>query len=383
MRRALALAASPGVPTGPNPRVGLRPARPGRRRRRRGPPPRCRHPARRGRRAARAPGARARGATAVVTLEPCTHTGRTGPCSQALIARGRRPRRGRAARRQPASRPAGPSALREAGVEVEVGVLADEAAALNETWTFAVAHGRPFVTWKAASTLDGRIAAADGIEPLDHLGRGARRGARAAGRASTPSWSAPAPCSPTTRTSAVRTSTASVSPASQPLRVVVGRRDIPEGARVLDDAAPDPAAAHPRPGRGARGAARPATSSTCCSRAVPRSRAAFVRAGLVDAVRWYVAPALLGAGAHRARRRGHVHDRRGVAPAGHRRRARRCRRTHRRPGASGPPRRTECSPASSRSSARSSPSRRSPTPRVCASTAPLVTATPSTARRSR
>src|SRR5205085_10934743 len=52
--------------------------------------------------------------------------------------------------------------LREAGVEVESGLLLDRARAVNPVWTFAVEHGRPFVTWKFATTLDGRSAAADG-----------------------------------------------------------------------------------------------------------------------------------------------------------------------------------------------------------------------------
>ena len=56
----------------------------------------------------------------------------------------------------------GAVALRAAGVEVEGGLLLDEARALNRAWTFAVEHGRPFVTWKFATTLDGRSAAADG-----------------------------------------------------------------------------------------------------------------------------------------------------------------------------------------------------------------------------
>ena len=56
----------------------------------------------------------------------------------------------------------GADTLRAAGVEVESGLLVDEARALNRVWTFAVDHGRPFVTWKFATTLDGRSAAADG-----------------------------------------------------------------------------------------------------------------------------------------------------------------------------------------------------------------------------
>ncbi|MFT4030211.1 MAG: bifunctional diaminohydroxyphosphoribosylaminopyrimidine deaminase/5-amino-6-(5-phosphoribosylamino)uracil reductase RibD [Protaetiibacter sp.] len=103
----------------------------------------------------------ARGLTVVVTLEPCNHTGRTGPCSEALIDAG--------VTRvvYPVSDPGHESAggagrLREAGIEVVPGVLADEVSAFLHVWLTAVARHRPWVTVKWASTLDGRAAAADG-----------------------------------------------------------------------------------------------------------------------------------------------------------------------------------------------------------------------------
>ena len=101
----------------------------------------------------------------MVTLEPCNHTGRTGPCAEALVEAGV----ARVVFAQPDPNPVaagGEAALRDAGVEVEFGLLEREARALNRAWTFAVEHGRPFVTWKYAATLDGRSAAADGLEPL-------------------------------------------------------------------------------------------------------------------------------------------------------------------------------------------------------------------------
>ena len=121
---------------------------------------------------------RARGGTAYVTLEPCNHTGRTGPCAQALVDAG--VRRVVHAQADPgAASGGGADTLRAAGVEVVGGVLADEALALNEAWTFAVVHGRPRVTWKFAATLDGRSAAADGSSPGSPAARPRRR-ARAA-----------------------------------------------------------------------------------------------------------------------------------------------------------------------------------------------------------
>jgi len=160
MRRALVLAATSGVPLWPNPRVG------------------CVLLAADGstvaegwHRGAGTPHAeadalakardRAQGATAVVTLEPCNHTGRTGPCAEALVAAGVR----RVVFAQPDPNPlaaGGAETLRAAGIEVEQGLLADEARALNRVWTIATERQRPFVTWKLATTLDGRSAAADG-----------------------------------------------------------------------------------------------------------------------------------------------------------------------------------------------------------------------------
>ena len=106
-------------------------------------------------------GENANGGTAWVTLEPCDHTGRTGPCSRALLDAGvNRVVFGQA---DPNPQAAGGAArLRAGGVAVEGGVLVEEARELNRAWTFAVTRGRPRVVWKFAATLDGRSAAADG-----------------------------------------------------------------------------------------------------------------------------------------------------------------------------------------------------------------------------
>jgi diaminohydroxyphosphoribosylaminopyrimidine deaminase/5-amino-6-(5-phosphoribosylamino)uracil reductase len=108
-----------------------------------------------------AAGGRGRGGTAVVTLEPCNHTGRTGPCTQALIGAG--VRRVVIAARDPNPLAAGGAELlRQAGVEVRTGVREAEAAHLLRYWLTSVSRGRPYLIWKYAATLDGRSAAADG-----------------------------------------------------------------------------------------------------------------------------------------------------------------------------------------------------------------------------
>ncbi|MEK7285394.1 MAG: bifunctional diaminohydroxyphosphoribosylaminopyrimidine deaminase/5-amino-6-(5-phosphoribosylamino)uracil reductase RibD, partial [Chloroflexota bacterium] len=103
-------------------------------------------------------GEEARGGTLYLTLEPCTHHGRTPPCADAVIASG--VARVVAAMRDPDPRVDGRGfrALRAAGIEVEQGVLEDEAARLNEGFVTRVREGRPFVLVKLAVTVDGRVA---------------------------------------------------------------------------------------------------------------------------------------------------------------------------------------------------------------------------------
>jgi diaminohydroxyphosphoribosylaminopyrimidine deaminase/5-amino-6-(5-phosphoribosylamino)uracil reductase len=111
--------------------------------------------------ALRSAGERARGGTIVTTLEPCRHTGRTGPCTAAILGAG--VARVVYAVADPFSPAAGGGdELRSAAVDVEGGLLVDEAAADLEPWLVAVRRRRPHVTWKYAATLDGRTAARDG-----------------------------------------------------------------------------------------------------------------------------------------------------------------------------------------------------------------------------
>lgn len=291
MRRALALAATPGVPLGPNPRVG------------------CVLLSASGttigegfHRGAGTPHAEAdalanargdtSGATAVVTLEPCRHTGRTGPCTQALLDAGV----GRVVAAQQDPDPVaagGAAALRAAGVDVQVGVCEGEARYLNRAWLFGVQHARPLVTWKLATTLDGRAAAPDGTS---------RWISNAAARADTHRLRA------SVDTMLVGTGTVgSDDPqltargrqgrllAHQPLRVVVGTRTLDGGLRIFDDAAEtvhlqtrDPhAVLTDLFQRGRR---------HVLLEGGPTLAAGFWRAGLVDEVVAYVAPVLLGSG---------------------------------------------------------------------------------------
>lgn len=291
MRRALELAASPGVPLGPNPRVGCVLLDPDGRvvaegHHRGAGTPHAEIDA-----LARA-GAAARGATAVVTLEPCNHTGRTGPCAQALVEAGVR----RVVVAQRDSNPVavgGSETLRDAGVEVEVGLLVDEARALNRTWTFAVEHGRPFVTWKFATTLDGRSAAADGTS---------RWLSSAAARLDTHRLRAECDTMLVgSNTVAVDDPRLTVRDASgtplgvQPLRAVMGLRELDQDRRVFDAAA-DTVQLRTRDPEAALKELFARDRQHVLLEGGPTLAAAFVSAGLVDEVVCYVAPMLLGSG---------------------------------------------------------------------------------------
>ena len=244
--------------------------------------------------ALRMAGLRARGGAVVVTLEPCTHVGRTGPCTTALVDAG-------VARVVFAATDPNPAAaggavrLRRAGLEVSGGLLADEAEELNRTWMFAMGHGRPWVSWKVAASLDGRCAAADGTSRwissaparIDVHRLRARVGAVVAGTGTVVTDDAQL---------AARDGVGEPLPyARQPLRVVVGRRTIPPGARVLDDAAEtyriethDPEVV--------LSALRVRGVHHVLLEGGPTLAAAFLRAGLVDEVIAYLAPVVLGSG---------------------------------------------------------------------------------------
>lgn len=237
-------------------------------------------------------GKRARGATAYVTLEPCAHQGRTGPCVGALAAAGVT----RVIYAQPDPNPVaqgGAALLRAHGIEVHGGVLRAEAEALNEIWSFAVRNQRPWVTWKFAMTLDGRSAAADGTSqwisnPQSRAEVHELRSCVGAVMVGTGTALADDPHL------TARSATGRVG-VRQPLRVVVGERDLPAGARVLDDAAPTVQLRSHQPDVVLKDLHTRGIRSVLLEGGATLG-AAFQRAGLVDEVVAYVAPVLLGAG---------------------------------------------------------------------------------------
>ncbi|WP_406388588.1 bifunctional diaminohydroxyphosphoribosylaminopyrimidine deaminase/5-amino-6-(5-phosphoribosylamino)uracil reductase RibD [Streptomyces sp. NBC_00887] len=314
MRRAITLAARGLGSTSPNPVVGCvildaagQPAGEGFHRRAGGPHAEIH--------ALREAGEQARGGTAYVTLEPCNHTGRTGPCAQALAAAG--VERVVYAVGDPNPQAAGGAdTLRAAGIEVEQGLLAEEAEAGNAAWLTSVRLSRPYVLWKYAATLDGRIAAADATS---------RWITSAESRADVHRLRAEADAvvvgSGTARTDDPQLAVRGIEGADQPLRVVVdtGATAVRPGSRVLDGTAPtliavagDADTAHlpegtvlrlPRAATGP-GLDIPSLLTALHRRGIrsvlleggPVLAGSFVAAGAVDKVVGYLAPVLLGAG---------------------------------------------------------------------------------------
>ena len=291
MRRAIALARESRIPDGPNPRVGCIVLD--------GDGAVLAEGVHRGAGTAHAEvealsaaTGRCAGATAIVTLEPCNHHGRTGPCSEALIQAGIA--RVVFAQSDPHAIAAGGAVrLAAAGVDVEGGVLADEAAEVNEAWTFAVTQGRPWVTLKVAASLDGRVAAADGSSRwiTGERSRAQVHDMRAQVDAIAVGTGTVAVDDPQLT---ARDASGALLP-FQPLRVVVGMRDIPARARVGDE---DAVTLHLRTHDPAEVLAALADREVrhLLLEGGPTLSAAFLRARLVDRIVWYVAPVLLGSG---------------------------------------------------------------------------------------
>lgn len=298
MQRALALAGTEGISPGPNPRVGcvlLAPdgATLAEGLHRGAGTPHAEVAALAAARAAVGPGA-LRGATAVVTLEPCAHTGRTGPCAEALLDAGI----ARVVYAQADPNPAatgGAARLRAAGADVVGPACPDEARALNPVWTRAMELGRPYVTWKVAASLDGRTAAADGTSrwitsAAARRDTHRRRGAVDTVLVGTGTLLADDP--------ALTVRDADGAHGPQPLRAVMGRRDLPPSAHL---AAPGPDGApavhlRTRDPRAALADLWERERRHVLLEGGATLAAAFWRAGLVDEVVAYVAPVLLGAG---------------------------------------------------------------------------------------
>ncbi|MCB0925632.1 MAG: bifunctional diaminohydroxyphosphoribosylaminopyrimidine deaminase/5-amino-6-(5-phosphoribosylamino)uracil reductase RibD [Mycobacterium sp.] len=239
--------------------------------------------------ALRAAGDRAVGGTAVVTLEPCNHHGRTPPCVDALLAAGVRAVVYAVDDPNPIAS-GGAHRLSAAGVEVTGGVAAAEVAegSLRE-WLHRQRTGRPHVTWKFAASIDGRTAAPDGSSQwiTSEAARADVHRRRAAADAIVVGTGTVLADDPalTARHPDGRLA------ATQPLRVVVGRRDIPPHSRVLSGDSPTLRLRTRNPDEVLQALA---DRTDVLLEGGPTLAGAFLRAGAVDRILAYLAPILLG-----------------------------------------------------------------------------------------
>ncbi|AYJ49653.1 bifunctional diaminohydroxyphosphoribosylaminopyrimidine deaminase/5-amino-6-(5-phosphoribosylamino)uracil reductase RibD [Rhodococcus sp. P1Y] len=237
-------------------------------------------------------GQRARGGTAIVTLEPCNHTGRTGPCSQALVEAGIARVIFAVSDPNPVAE-GGARTLTDAGVDVESGLASEDVSrGPLRAWLHKQRTGRPHVTLKYAASLDGRSAAEDGTSqwitgPAARAHVHAQRATLDAIVVGTGTVEADDPL----LTARLPDGT---NAEHQPVRVVVGEREIDGSARIRNSDAPtlflrtrDPHSVIEALG----------DHTDVLVEGGPRLAGAFLAAGLVDRIVAYIAPVILGSGA--------------------------------------------------------------------------------------
>lgn len=225
----------------------------------------------------------------VVTLEPCNHHGKTPPCVDAIIASGIKEVIFAVADPNPIAA-GGTRALQQAGVTVRSGLMADEAAWSNRAWLTRIEKKRPFYTWKIAMTLDGKTSAPDSSSKWI---------TSAASRAKVSELRRHSDAI-VVGTATVLADNPSLLPHDdvtdhQPLRVVVGEREIASSAQVNDDRAET---------YFYRSHDLPQLSSVLLEKDITRVlvesgstlASAMMQAGMIDEVIAFVAPSVLGAG---------------------------------------------------------------------------------------
>jgi diaminohydroxyphosphoribosylaminopyrimidine deaminase / 5-amino-6-(5-phosphoribosylamino)uracil reductase len=230
------------------------------------------------------------GATAVVTLEPCNHTGKTGPCAKALVDA--KVSKVVFASSDPGDASSGgANTLREAGVEVESGVLEDQANHQLRVWLKFAGAKRPFVSLKWASSLDGRAAAEDGSSkwisgPESRADAHKRRSEVDAILVGTGTAILDDP------ELTARTPDGSLYE-SQPLRVVLGERELPSSLRVFNSDA-ETLTLRTQSIHGALDELYERDIKHVMVEGGPTLASRFVQLDLVDEYLVYLAPKLLG-----------------------------------------------------------------------------------------
>ncbi len=221
----------------------------------------------------------ARGAILYVTLEPCSHHGRTPPCADAVVAAGVARVVVGAHDPNPVVDGRGLERLRAAGIDVE---LLDDLAARrqNEAWRVWKSRGRPFVTYKAAITLDGRVTVPGRRWVSGEESRRRVHELRAASDAVAVGMG-------TVRADAPRLDARDVGAVGQPRRLAFGRGPLPEGSELEQRSGPLEEELRALAAEGVR---------SLLLEGGPTLATAFLEAGLVDKLLLFVAPVLAGAG---------------------------------------------------------------------------------------
>jgi len=227
-----------------------------------------------------AAGERARGATLFVTLEPCAHEGATPPCADAVCAAGVTRVVAGVVDPNPKVDGRGFERLREAGVEVEV---ADswEARVQNEAWRVWIARRRPFVTYKVAMTLDGRVTVPESRWVSGEESRRRVHELRAASDAVAVGMG-------TVRVDSPQLTARDVGAERQPRRLAFGKGPLPEGSELELRSGPLEEELATLAGEGVR---------SLLLEGGPTLASSFLAAGLVDKLLVFVAPRLAGDGA--------------------------------------------------------------------------------------
>jgi diaminohydroxyphosphoribosylaminopyrimidine deaminase/5-amino-6-(5-phosphoribosylamino)uracil reductase len=227
-------------------------------------------------------GERARGATLYVTLEPCAHHGRTPPCVDAIIEAGVARVVAGAPDPNPKTDGRGFARLREAGIEVELldGELARRARRQNEAWRTWIAAGRPFVTYKAAVTLDGRVVVPESRWVTGEESRRRVHELRAASDAVAVGMG-------TVRADSPSLDARDVDAGSQPRRLAFGSGPLPEGSELELVSGPLEEALQRLAAEGVQ---------SLLLEGGPTLATSFLREGLVDKLLLFVAPTLSGTG---------------------------------------------------------------------------------------
>jgi diaminohydroxyphosphoribosylaminopyrimidine deaminase/5-amino-6-(5-phosphoribosylamino)uracil reductase len=234
-------------------------------------------------------GDKARGATMYVTLEPCNHTGATAPCTQAIIDAGIKSVVYAVADPNPVAA-GGAAVLKAAGIDVVAGVGVDEVTHSNRAWLTKIIKGRPFITWKVAATLDGKVAASDGTSKwiTNEASRGDVQKVRRTVDAimvGTQTVIADNPHLVPHDGAAIK----------NPVRIVCGTQELPKDANVFNDAAPTKVIASKDLGVIASELLALGVNHILLESG-PTLATAMLQAGMLDELMMYQSSSVLGAG---------------------------------------------------------------------------------------